>query len=132
MGNIVDFLVDNMEATSEVKELQLSERLKDFKFKIKPVNGKDFNKFKESCRTVKKKTVTFDDAKFNELLILKSCVEPNFNDTQFIEKAGAKTPEELINKVLKAGEIQELTNAITELSGFDQEGIDEASEEAKN
>jgi len=62
---------------------------------------------------------------------MKCCIEPNFNDMQSIEKAGVRTPGEFINKVLKAGEIIDLSNAITEISGFDQD-TDEIVEEAKN
>jgi len=131
MSDLMNYLLENVNVTEEIEEVKLGGRFKDFKFKIKPVSGKDFNKFKEECRTIKKKKVTFDDAKFNELVITKCCIEPNFNDIQAIEKAGVKTPGEFINKVLKAGEIVDLSNAITELSGFDQD-TDDIVEEAKN
>lgn len=131
MSDLMNYLLENVNVTEEIEEVKLGGRLKDFNFKIKPINGKDFNKFKEECRTIKKKKVTFDDAKFNELVITKCCIEPNFNDIQAIEKAGVKTPGEFINKVLKAGEIVDLSNAITELSGFDQD-TDDIVEEAKN
>lgn len=131
MSSIMDFLIDNLKATEETEEIILSERLKECKFKIKPISGKEFNKLKTECRSVKKKQVIFDDAKFNEMLIVKCSVEPNFTETQAIEKAGVKTPSELINKVLKAGEITDLANAITKLSGFDEDP-EEIVDEAKN
>lgn len=131
MSTLRDFLIDDMKSTEEVEEVILSERLKDYKFKIKPISRKDFNKFKTECRTVKKNKVTFDDTAFDERVILKSCVEPNFNDAEFIEQAGCKTPGDLINKVLKAGEIQDLVNKISEISGF-EEDVEELVEEAKN
>lgn len=131
MSDLINYLIDQANAVDEITEVTLSERLKDLKFKIKPIDGKTFNKIKTECRTVKKKQVIFDDAKFSEQIIQKCCVEPNFNDANAIEKAGCKTPGELINKVLRAGEIQNLTNEITALSGFDEEP-EELVEEAKN
>lgn len=134
MSTLSDFLIDDLKAIEDVEEITLSLRLKDYKFKIKPISRKDFNKYKKECRTLKKKQVIFDDTAFDEKIILKGCVEPNFMDTEFIEKAGCRTPGELINKVLKAGEVQDLVNKITELSGFDEdvEDIEELVEEAKN
>lgn len=132
MSDLMDFLIDNASATEETSEITLPGRLKERKFVIKPVSGKDFNKWKQDCRIVKKKKVSFDDAKFNELLITKYCIEPNFNDESAISKAGCKTPADLINKVLLAGEIIDLANAITELAGFDAEDPDDLVEEAKN
>lgn len=131
MSNLMDFLIDNCKVVDETEEIILSERLKDCKFNIKPISGKDFNKIKTDCRTVKKKQIIFDDAAFNEKLIIKCCIEPNFSDVSSIEKAGCKTPGDLINKVLKAGEITDLANAITKLSGFDED-TEEIVEEAKN
>lgn len=132
MGQLMDFLIDDINVNEDIEEITLSSRLKEFKFKIRPVSRKDFNKFKAECRTVKKKQIIFNDTAFDEKIILKGCVEPNFSDTEFIEKAKCQTPGELINKVLKAGEIQDLVNAITELSGFDEEDTEELVEEAKN
>lgn len=132
MGTLKDFLIDNINATEDVEEITLSNRLKDYKFKIKPISRKDFNKYKVECRKVKKKQIIFDDTAFDEKVILKGCVEPNFSDTEFIEKAGCRTPGDLINKVLLAGEIQDLVNAITELSGFEDDDVEELVEEAKN
>jgi len=121
MSNLMDYLIENENVTDDIEEISLSERLKNFKFKIKPISGKEFHKLKSECRTIRKKNVNFDDAAFNEKLILKCCVEPNFSDESAIEKVKVHTPEDLINKVLKAGEITDLANAITNLSGFDEE-----------
>lgn len=133
MSTLKDFLIDDINAIEDIHEITINNRLKDFKFKIKPISRKDFNKYKSECRKVKKKQIIFDDTAFDEKVILKGCVEPNFADTEFIEKAGCKTPGELINKVLKAGEIQDLVNEITILSGFDDDDdMEELVEEAKN
>lgn len=131
MSKLMDFLIDNENVTDEIEEITLCERLKDFKFKIKPISGKDFHKLKAECRTVKKKKVYFDDASFNEKLIIKCCIDPNFSDEVAIQKAKVHTPSDLINKVLKAGEITDLANEIVKISGFDEEPED-IIEEAKN
>lgn len=131
MSQLEDYLIDNIAAVEETQEIILSERLRDFKFKIRPIDGQYFSKVKTEHRKLKKKQVIFDEAGFNEKIILKGCVEPNFSDVNFIEKAGCKTPSELIYTVLKAGEIVDLANQITNLSGFEDD-MDELVEEAKN
>ncbi len=131
MSDLMNYLIDNISATEEIEEVSLPGRLSNFTFRIKPAGHKELNKWREDCRTVKKKRVYFDDARFNELIITKCCVEPNFNDEGSIQKANCKTPSDMINKLLKAGEIQDLANEIMELSGFDADP-DELVEEAKN
>ena len=132
MSNLQDFLLENIEDTEETEEVSLPGRLQDKKFIIKPASDKAFNKWSQECRTLRKgKKIIFDDSKFHELIISNCCVEPNFKDEAFMQKAGCKTPGDLINKVLKAGEIRNLADAISALSGFDED-TDDLVEEAKN
>lgn len=58
-------------------------------------------------------------------------VDPDFKAAEFIEQCGAHTPEEALKKVLNAGEIVTLGNAILKVSGF-AESLEEARREAQD
>jgi len=55
----------------------------------------------------------------NNLLIAKSCIEPDFNNEALLKKYGAAEASDCVNKALKFGEIATLAQKILELSGFD-------------
>lgn len=131
MTTLLDFLADNP-IDSLTEEVIISERLKDFKFKIKAMSGKDFDNYaKQSRRVTKKGKSDLDAEKLNMLIILNHTVEPDFRNVKALDKAKCQTPEEFINKSLLAGEINELSMAISRLSGFDQD-INELVDEVKN
>jgi uncharacterized protein YihD (DUF1040 family) len=131
MTTLLDFLADNP-VNDLTEEVVISERLKDFKFKIKAMTGNDFDDYTKQCRKIGKKgKVDFDSQRFNMLVILNHTVEPDFRNVKTLEKAKCQTPEDFINKSLLAGEIAELAQAISRLSGFDQD-INELADEVKN
>ena len=55
-------------------------------------------------------------------------LEPSLKDKRLLAYFGCVTPKELVKKLFLAGEIAELSNVITELSGYDK---DEDEEELK-
>lgn len=131
MSSLTEFLLENP-IDDITAEIILSERLKDFKFKIRPMNSKEFNSYTKRATVLKNnKLQSLNADVFNELIVLNHTLEPNFRDADLLSKSGAVNPESLLNKVLLAGEITELANKITELSGFGQT-IEESIEEAKN
>lgn len=75
------------------------------------------------------KVKDFDRQKYVRSLIVAATVEPDFRDKELCEGFGTLDPEEVPGKMLLAGEFQKLADAISELSGFDD---DSAEEEAKN
>ncbi|MEG0875213.1 MAG: hypothetical protein RSB05_01005 [Clostridiales bacterium] len=119
MSLLFDFLLEN-----SVEDLQenviVSPRLADYPFSIKGVTAKEIHGYSRSCTKKSDRQNVFDGEKFNLLLILNHCVEPDFRDAKALEKAGCTTPEALVNKTLKAGEIGALAKAIYRLSGYDQ------------
>ena len=52
-------------------------------------------------------------------------VEPSLKDQRLLAYFGCVTPKELVKKLFLAGEIAELSNVITVLSGYDKEGDEE-------
>ncbi len=131
MSALLDFITDNP-VDNETLEVDLSPRFQGKKFKISIMDNKQFSDYQKAATKFHKgKKVEFDSGKLNTMAILNHTVDPNFKDAASIKKAGCVTPEQFLNRALKAGEIVDLAQQIFELSGFDQD-MDEAVEEAKN
>lgn len=131
MSQLLQFLIDNP-VDNLIEEVVVSPRLAKFPFKIKGMTGPEFSEYQKlSMRISRHKKVEFDSKTFNELVVLNHTVEPNFRDADGIKKAGCTTPEQFLYKSLLAGEIAELSQRISALSGFDRE-LDDTVEEAKN
>lgn len=60
-----------------------------------------------------------DQARLNVLMVLKACQVPDFSDAEAIEAHGCRTPEQLLHKMLRPGEVLSLAKAIGDISGFD-------------
>lgn len=117
--SLVQFLAQN-QIEGLTKEVNIGGRLKDFTFKVKPISQGQFNNYQNICTTIGKngKSAKFNNGKFNELVIINHVVDPNFRSTEVLATVNASTPEEYINKVFLAGEIVQLGEKISELSGF--------------
>lgn len=136
MSKLMNFLIENS-VEELIEEVPVGERFKDnegnlLKFKIKAVPSDEFATLQKQCTATRKKgKVEFDSKKFNEQIAINYTIDPNFRDAEAIKKLGVLTPEQFLNKTLLAGELTALVEAISKLSGFDQD-IDELREEAKN
>lgn len=118
-------------------EVIISDRFKDengniLKFKIRSISAAEFEEIRKKAMTIKNggKDVEFDTGKFNMDLIIRCTVDPNFKDAESIQKLGCSTPENYVNMVLLAGEVEELAMQIRKFSGFDK-NLDDLVEEAK-
>lgn len=140
MSLLKEFLVENANVSNTEEEVAISPRFKDkdgkiLKFKIKPMNGDEFGRYQKACTTIsitgKNRNTQFDSGKFNQMVIVNHCIDPDFKDEDFLRQIGCQTPDQAVQKVLLAGEIVELGNQISKLSGFDTD-INEEIENAKN
>jgi 6-phosphogluconate dehydrogenase len=131
MSALLDFLVENPVA-NETEQVEILPRLKGMPFTIGIMDSKQFNEYTQAATTFRKgKKVDFQSGKLNMQAVINHTVDPNFKDAEAIKKAGCVTPEQFLNKVLKAGEIANLAERIFALSGFNQ-NMDDAVDEAKN
>jgi len=131
MSNLVNFLIENP-VDNLVEEVVVSSRLKQFPFKIKGMTGPEFAEYQKlSTKIGRHKKVEFDSGLFNQLVVLNHTIEPNFRNAEAIKQANCATPEQFLYKSLLAGEIAELSQRISALSGFDKD-MEETVEEAKN
>ena len=131
ISKLTAFLIENP-VGDLTDEVVVSNRLASFPFKIRGINGLEFAEYQKIATKINRhKKVEFDNKSFNELVILNHTVEPNFREEAAIKAAGCTTPEQFLYKSLLAGEISELAQKISALSGFDKD-IEELVDEAKN
>lgn len=69
-------------------------------------------------------TREFDSQKFARRLIVAASVKPNWGAPELMRKFEASTPDQVVRRLLLAGEIDMLSDAILDLSGY-EEGIEE-------
>jgi len=129
--DLVSFLAET--PISELEQtVTISGRLSAFTFKIKPMSSNQFYTYQQIATTMgKDKNIKFNTGRFNELIILNHVVDPNFRNASTLESAGVNTPQEFLNKFFLAGELVELADKITEISGFNQTE-QELEDEVKN
>lgn len=130
--SLMQFLIDNpvSNITEEIDIPRLAQA--GYKVKISAMTGDQFQEYQKQATAIgRHKKVAFDGKLFNELVVINHTIDPNFKDANMIKAAGCTTPAQLMYKVLKAGEIQELSKQISSLSGFDDD-VDSNVEEVKN
>ena len=93
---------------------------------VKAIDGKTIARLTDQATHGK----TLDEQKFGALIIATACVDLNFGDAKMLEKYGASDAGDCVQKALLAGEIAKLTQAIMEISGFDD--INAQIDNAKN
>ena len=129
MTTLEDFL--NMpNVADEVKEIYVNKRLGTFK--VKPMTIDRHKEFQDRCRgKFNKDGVSFDQAKFNLLIIENQVIEPNFSSADFLARAGFSNPRDFIKAKFYPGDVLEIAQKVCEISGFETD-INEDVEEAKN
>lgn len=126
--NVVDNLIHTVEISNRLKD----ENGDNLKFKIKPILFEDLNRLKKRASYVDKNgNIQIDEGKLNTLCVIDATVEPSFKDSKSIEALKVATPEQYLNKVLLAGEIDRLIKEILNISGFIQ-NIDSLVDDIKN
>lgn len=99
----------------EVKVKRLSDVLKtDVIFKIKAIRFDALEDLRES-----------NTKDFNIHTVLEGVVEPNLKSKDLMDKFNAITPVDLVKKLLLPGEIEDLYHAISKLSGYGTNTIED-------
>ena len=73
-----------------------------------------------------KKQVVTSSKSLNLLIVENQCIDPDFNNTDFLKKAGYKLGRDFILAKILPGEIVDIAQEVLKLSGF---SIDEETEE---
>ncbi|MFB6364423.1 phage tail assembly chaperone [Paenibacillus ehimensis] len=89
---------------------------------LRGLTGKQVYLLRERCteRTERKgQTVErLDEEQFNVALIAASTVSPNWGDSRLLAKYQASGAEEVIKRILLAGELSALGDSVLDVSGF--------------
>jgi len=92
---------------------------------IRGLTGKAVFQIREQCthRTNKRgQTIeTLDEEQFNCRLIAAATVSPKWDHPRLLEKHHASGAEEVVKRVLLAGELAALGDAVLDISGFNEE-----------
>ncbi|MFC4302983.1 phage tail assembly chaperone [Cohnella boryungensis] len=100
------------------------ERL-DIPVKLRGLTGKQVFSIRERCTERKEKrgqTIErLDEELFNVSLIAASTISPNWGNPQLLTKFSASSAEEVIKRILLAGEMSALGDVVLDLSGFNTE-----------
>lgn len=100
-------------------------------FVVKAISSEEYSQLEKRCKYPVKNARTHQiEEKTNQemlsnLLILTACIKPNWNDPKLLAKYNTNDPAKVIKKRLYIGEISQLTEAIMDVSGFD-DGLEEA------
>ncbi|MBU9705923.1 hypothetical protein KSP24_03150 [Paenibacillus sp. AK121] len=114
-------------ATTDLQEEVYIPRLKTH-FTIKALDEDAIERARAQATTGKDGSV--DDALLNRLLIVKSAVDPDFNDKTLKDHYEASDAADCVKKALLPGEQTRLIQSVLALSGF--VGDAELVEDAKN
>lgn len=100
-------------------------------FTVKAISSEEYSRLEKRCKYPVKNARTHQiEEKTNQdmlsnLLILAACTKPDWNNPKLLAKYSTDDPARVIRKRLYIGEISQLTEAIMDVSGFD-DGLEEA------
>ena len=109
--------------TKEVEMPRLSGVLNEsFNVRCKAIDGERYADIQRSAIDLNKKGAlrNINLYEMQVLTVIEGVVEPSLKDERLLAYFGCVTPKELVKKLFLAGEIAELSNVITELSGYDK------------
>lgn len=112
---ISDFLVKNNVGNVLEKEVIVSDRFVDeegnhIPFKIRNISPEELADIERLAKG--------NDTLANSHLVASCCIEPNFKEIDLQNHYGVRSAVNLVDKVLLAGEIQNLATSILKLSGY--------------
>ena len=131
--NIIDKLMKidagMLETPTAIHEMYVTKIGEKLEFEIEAINAEKATEIQQKAIKIENGNVSdIDVYKTKVLTIMEGC--PMFKDKALREHFNCPTPKELINKLLLKGEVDDLVDAINNLS--DLKKIEEAEDEIKN
>lgn len=130
MSKLEDFLGlrDVSDITETIKEVIDG---KELELVVRPITEAEHSDFQKRAVNVSNKNqVSFNKGRYNELVLSACIVEPNFGDAEFLAKMKCQTKTEFFNRKFPAGVVEDISEKIQKLSGF--ETMEMEIESAKN
>lgn len=92
---------------------------------LRGLTGKQVFSLRERCTERREKrgqvSERLDEEQFNVGLIAAATMSPDWGDPKLVAKYQASGPEEVIKRILLAGELSALGDVVLDLSGFNEE-----------
>lgn len=131
--NIIDKLMKidagTLETPKGVHKMYVKKIGEELEFEIEAINAEKATEIQQKAIKIENGNVSdIDVYKTKVLTIMEGC--PMFKDKALREHFNCPTPKELINKLLLKGEVEDLVDAINNLS--DLKKIEKADDEIKN
>ena len=131
--NIVEKLMKidagTLETPKAIHKMFVKKIGEELEFEIEAINAEKATEIQQKAIKIENGNVSdIDVYKTKVLTIMEGC--PMFKDKALREHFKAPTPKELINKLLLKGEVDDLVDAINNLS--DLKKIEKAEDEIKN
>ena len=131
--NIVDKLMKidagTLETPKAIHKMYVKKIGQELEFEIEAINAEKATEIQQKAIKIENGNVAdIDVYKTKVLTIMEGC--PMFKDKALREHFKCPTPKELINKLLLKGEVEDLVDAINNLS--DLKKIEKAEDEIKN
>ena len=131
--NIIDILMqiddETLETPKAIHKMFVKKIGKELEFEIEAINAEKATEIQQKAIKIENGNVAdIDVYKTKVLTIMEGC--PMFKDKALREHFKCPTPKELINKLLLKGEVEDLVDAINNLS--DLKKIEKAEDEIKN
>ena len=137
--NLVDILLNAdtnavlAEKTEEYEVERLSKILGEkFVLTLKAIPAKRYSEIQTTAINMNGKRKSVDLYKMQMLTLNEGIKEPNLADTNLLKKFNATTPFDRYEKLFLAGEITDIANKISALSGYSEEEKQQNIEEIKN
>lgn len=114
--------------TQEFEIARLTELMGEpFKVKCQAIDGERYADIQRAGVDISKKgnVKNINLFEMQVLTVIDGLVEPSMKDAKLLQHFGCVTPKELVKKLFLAGEIADLNNIITELSGYEKSEDDE-------
>ena len=134
MGSLEAFLNPiRVENTEVIVSNRFQEDGKPVPFIIKPISEKENELLLRKYTKKDKKTgqEVLDRTAYSHALVAAAVVYPDLKSTELQKAYGVLGEAELLNAMLTIGEYAKLSQAVTELSGLDED-INDLIEDAKN
>ncbi len=137
MSNVVDILLklDSEKFESAKKQVEIK-RLsalagESVVFEIAGLTQSQFEEIQEMCTSIDfaTKETNVDFSKMQLESLLKGVVSPDLKNPELMKRFGSVTPYDFIKKFLTPGEISSLYEAISDLSGFGTDAIEDVKKQ---
>jgi hypothetical protein len=112
--------------TKQVEIKRLSEAAGEpVVFTLKGISASKIDEIRDMATRINGDKIDVDRQEMRMGTVVAGTIDPDFRDKQLMDHFGVKTPYDLVKKMLTAGEIDTLYEKISELTGYNEDAVEE-------